>query len=94
MTGLGTEEPVYQPAKIDQLLGSGKSGDVLRNLLVEANNNQHAWEALQQSIHELFGYVLQGFQSRRHTDRQPVVRFCASNDGFGHGGTRLPTRQD
>ncbi|MCZ6803108.1 MAG: AAA family ATPase [Proteobacteria bacterium] len=58
MTGLSTDEPVYQSAKIEQLLGQGKPGDVLRNLLVEANNNQPAWEALKSSIAELFNYEL------------------------------------
>ncbi|MGH7306864.1 MAG: hypothetical protein ACRELZ_26620, partial [Candidatus Rokuibacteriota bacterium] len=36
MSGLGTEEPLYQRPKVDQLLGQAKPGDVLRNLLVEA----------------------------------------------------------
>jgi len=58
MTGLSTDEPVYQTPKIEQLLGQGKPGDVLRNLLVQANNNQPAWEALTASIQELFGYEL------------------------------------
>ena len=59
MTGLSTEEPVYQPPKIAQLLGQGKPGDVLRNLLVEANHDQDAWERLTQSIERMFGYRLQ-----------------------------------
>ncbi len=58
MTGLSTDETVYKPEKIEQLLGLGKPGDVLRNLLVLANRDQAAWEALQASIGELFGYVL------------------------------------
>ncbi len=58
MTGLSTEEPVYQQPKINQLLGQGKPGDVLRNLLAEANNNQDAWERLTSSIHKMFGYEL------------------------------------
>lgn len=58
MTGLGTEEPVYQRPKIEQLLGQAKPGDVLRNLLVEANNSEQAWPALQQSIRRLFGVEL------------------------------------
>ena len=58
MSGLGTEEPVYQQPKINQLLGQGKPGDVLRNLLVEANQNQDAWERLTDSIREMFGYEL------------------------------------
>ena len=58
MTGLGTEEPVYQKPKINQLLGQGKPGDVLRNLLVEANQDQDAWERLTRSIKKMFSYVL------------------------------------
>jgi hypothetical protein len=58
MTGLGTEEPVYQRPKIDQLLGQAKPGDVLRNLLVEANNSERAWPPLQQCIRRLFGVEL------------------------------------
>ena len=55
MSGLSTEEPVYQRPKVDQLLGQAKPGDVLRNLLVEAGNSESAWPALQRSIHQLFG---------------------------------------
>ena len=58
MTGLSTEEPVYQQPKINQLLGQGKPGDVLRNLLVETNHNQDAWERLTKSIETIFGYEL------------------------------------
>jgi len=58
MTGLSTEEPVYQPPKIDQLLGQAKPGEVLRNLLVQACRSEVAWAALQESIKRLFGYEL------------------------------------
>ena len=58
MTGLGIDEPVFQPPKIEQLLGLGRPGDVLRNLLVEANRDEVAWGALQESIEKLFGYRL------------------------------------
>jgi predicted ATPase len=58
MTGLSTEEPVYQTPKIDQLLGLGKPGDVLRNLLVQAHQNETAWGNLTDSIRRLFGYEL------------------------------------
>ena len=54
MTGLVTAEPVYQPPKIEQLLGQGKPGDVLRNILVEAFNSGRAWPKLQASIAKLF----------------------------------------
>jgi hypothetical protein len=58
MSGLGTDEPVYQRPKVEQLLGQAKPGDVLRNLLVEANASEGAWRALQESIKRLFGYEL------------------------------------
>jgi len=58
MSGLGTEEPLYQRPKVDQLLGQAKPGDVLRNLLVEASGSERAWAWLQQSIRRLFGFEL------------------------------------
>jgi ABC-type cobalamin transport system ATPase subunit len=58
MSGLSTAEPVYQRPKLDQLLGQGKPGEILRNLLVEANRSETAWPALQESIRRLFGYEL------------------------------------
>ena len=58
MTGLSTDEPVFQPPKIEQLLGLGKPGDVLRNLLVLAHQQEDAWRNLVESIKRLFGYEL------------------------------------
>ena len=58
MTGLSTDEPVLQKPKIEQLLGQGKPGDVLRNLLVLAHQDQDAWRNLTSSIRRLFGYDL------------------------------------
>lgn len=58
MTGLGIDEPVYTRPKLDQLLGQGKPGDMLRNLLVEAHQST-AWDRLRDSIRRLFGYELE-----------------------------------
>ena len=58
MTGIGIDEPVFQPPKIKQLLGLGRPGEVLRNLLAEANRDEVAWDALQASMVKLFGYKL------------------------------------
>ena len=58
MTGIGIDEPVYQSPKIEQLLGLGRPGEVLRNLLAETNRDERAWEALQASMMKLFGYEL------------------------------------
>ncbi len=58
MTGIGIEEPVYQSPKIEQLLGLGRPGEVLRNLLAEASRTDTAWGAMQASMVKLFGYTL------------------------------------
>lgn len=58
MTGIGIDEPVFQTPKIEQLLGLGRPGEVLRNLLAEANRDVSAWDALQESMVKLFGYTL------------------------------------
>ena len=57
MTGLSTDEPVYREPKIHQLLGQGKPGDVLRNLLVMAHEG-NSWESLVTAIRRLFGFTL------------------------------------
>ncbi len=58
MSGIGTDEPVYQRPKIEQLLGQGKPGDVLRNILVEAHQTEPAWRGLQDGLRRLFSYEL------------------------------------
>jgi len=58
ITGVGIEEPVFTPPRIEQLLGRGRPGDILRNLLAEANLDGSAWDAIQASIEKLFGYEL------------------------------------
>lgn len=57
MTGLSTEEPVYQLPKQNQLLGQGKPGDIIRNLLVQAHRSE-VWDDFQKAIQQLFGYEL------------------------------------
>jgi hypothetical protein len=77
MTGLGIDEPVYQRPKLDQLLGQGRPGDMLRNLLVEAHRTA-AWEPLQRSIHRLFGYrMIPPNAMGAHI----VAEYQTSNDG-------------
>jgi len=58
MSGLGVEEPVYQPPKIEQLLFQARPGEVLRNLLLQVSQQSAAWDVLVASIRELFGYEL------------------------------------
>ena len=58
MTGLETSERLLQPVAVEQILGLGQPGEVLRNLLVAVNYDESAWTALQDSIAKLFGYEL------------------------------------
>lgn len=58
MGGLHIGEPSYQPAKIEQLLGQARPGDVLRNLLVEASEDADAWKNLKEGICRLFNVQL------------------------------------
>ena len=55
MTGLAVDEPLYQAPKIEHLLGLGRPGEVLRNLLAEASRDEAAWDRLRTSIEKLFG---------------------------------------
>ncbi len=59
MTGLVTEEPLYaRQERLDALLGQGRPGEILRNLLVLAHQQVETWRGLEDSIHRLFGYTI------------------------------------
>ncbi len=59
MTGLSTEEPLYARQEyLDSLLSQARPGEILRNLLVRASQQESAWAALCASIRRLFGYEL------------------------------------
>ena len=58
MTGVETSERLLQPVAVEQILGLGRPGEVLRNLLVAASYDESAWTALRNSIAKLFGYEL------------------------------------
>lgn len=53
MTGLEKDEPEYRPKKIDELLGLMRSGEVFRNLLLQASLS-NSWDKLKQSVDRLF----------------------------------------
>lgn len=90
MTGLGTEEPVFQRPKVDQLLGLAKPGDVLRNLLVEAHQRGEAWQALSDSMRRLFAFELLPPDSSgpsivaeyRHGANGTVLDIASAGSGF------------
>ena len=90
MTGLETNERLLQPVAVEQLLGLGRPGEVLRNLLVSAHHDESAWNALQASIRKLFGYELlppdAGSPSiraeYRMTDDGPPLDIASAGSGF------------
>jgi ABC-type taurine transport system ATPase subunit len=89
MTGLGIDEPVYTRPKLDQLLGQGRPGDMLRNLLVEVHQSA-AWDRLQDSIGRLFGYRLDPpdptgahiVAEYRTTEAGPRLDIASAGSGF------------
>lgn len=58
-SGIGSEETRYDRPYQDLLIGQGKPGDILRNLLLEVHDdNPDVWPALVDDIEALFGYQL------------------------------------
>jgi len=58
-SGIGAEETRYDRAYQDLLIGQGKAGDLLRNLLLEVHKQgQDRWDELCKNIMEIFGYEL------------------------------------
>jgi len=78
MSGLSTEEPVYQRPKIEQLLFQARPGEVLRNLLVQASMQDAAWAALVSAIRDLFGYELYAPDGR---GANILAEYSTRNDG-------------
>ncbi len=60
-SGIGSEETRYDRPYQDLLIGQGKAGDILRNLLLEVydRDDKSDWESLREKIEEIFGYRLQ-----------------------------------
>ncbi len=57
-SGIETEEKVHTPEYQDWLIGQGKPGDIIRNLLVETHSNESAWKSLCADVETMFGYHL------------------------------------
>ncbi len=53
-SGIGAEEPRFDPGYRNLRIGEGKPGDVLRNLLLDIARDDDAWNALAGDIEELF----------------------------------------
>ena len=60
-SGIGSEETRYDRPYQDLLIGQGKAGDILRNLLLEVyeRDDKGDWESLRRRVEEIFGYRLQ-----------------------------------
>lgn len=59
-SGLETEEPFRDPGLRDRLIGQGRPGEIVRNLLWELwrQGDKKSWDALVRDIEDLFGYTL------------------------------------
>jgi hypothetical protein len=58
-SGIGPEETHYDRAYQDLLIGQGKPGDILRNLLLDVYKGEKGeWDKLCSEIEEIFGYRL------------------------------------
>ena len=61
MSGLAATEPVWEPGRINVLIGEGQTAQVLRNLCHQVSTTSEAngrWSALVKHIHTLFGVAL------------------------------------
>ena len=59
-SGIGSEETRYDRPFQDLLIGQGKAGDILRNLLLEVykQSGNSSWQSLSNQIEHIFGYRL------------------------------------
>jgi len=55
-SGIETEEKVHTREYQEWLIGQGKPGDIIRNLLVEVSLKEEAWEALSSDVEDIFNY--------------------------------------
>lgn len=61
MSGLAAVEPIWQPGRVNVLIGEGQTAQVLRNLcyqLFEQSNSTNHWSSLAEHIRGLFGVEL------------------------------------
>lgn len=59
-SGIGVNETRHDRPYQDMLIGQGKAGDILRNLLLEVSEAKggHEWKRLEEIVAEIFGYRL------------------------------------
>lgn len=69
-SGIGAEEPRFDPGYRNLRIGEGKPGDVLRNLLLDIAGDEDAWNALAGDIEELFAVRL---KKPEYDSAQPFI---------------------
>ena len=94
-SGIGAEETRYDKAYQDLLIGQGKPGDILRNLLLEIyREKKNEWKSLVKDIKDIFGYnllsiVYEGrpfinceYQPGLDAKRMPKLDISSAGSGF------------
>ena len=59
LSAVAGEEPRHGRGMQDLLVGSGRPGDILRNLLLEVSQDPGAWKSLTADMRDLFGIELE-----------------------------------
>lgn len=54
-SGIETDEKVHTPEYQEWLIGQGKPGDIIRNLLAETFSREEAWPSLLRDVEKMFG---------------------------------------
>ncbi|MHB1309755.1 MAG: ATP-dependent nuclease [Limisphaerales bacterium] len=57
-SGIGVNETRHDRPYQDMLIGQGKAGDILRNLLLEVAKGGHDWQRLEKIVADIFRYRL------------------------------------
>ncbi|MEE9263801.1 MAG: AAA family ATPase [Vicinamibacteria bacterium] len=83
-SGIGSDEHRLDIGAQNLLIGEGKPGDILRNLILEVAEKPDRWERLVDDIKELFGYTL---LKPDYTPSMPFIR-CEYLEGISRGGKR------
>ncbi len=75
-SGIGAEETRYDRGYQNALIGQGKPGDILRNLLLEVHQKgPKDWQALKQDVSSIFRYELLDPIYAAQTDTSIVVEY-------------------
>ena len=89
-SGIGAEEPRFDPGYRNLRIGEGKPGDVLRNLLLEIASDDDAWNGLAHDISDLFAVRLkkpaydpaQPFIICEYEERGATYDLASAGSGF------------